>query len=575
MTGRIRLCFVAGLCAVAAIGAQAQHKPLPPTTVPGIDSVKRRTETKAIALPEYTITGADMIRLREGGKEALDAFDPSALVARAGRGIRELPEGAPALTQPVLGQPLLLGRAGNLFARATLGLFATPALDVRAAQQFEHGDAFARAALERSNGHTDHADRSSASIEGGGGSFLPATLPAFFARSRVEGQVSAEYRAYSLYGDRIDPGSPALLFSRKRSGFSFSSGLISRQNRIVDHNIVFGVEHTNLREGLAVADSFTVPESRFADTRVQVSARARTRLRGFPLEGGLEASIDYVRAPSGLATTRPFFLAGSARSQWWIRPDLSLDGGLALTLYRGSNSAAQGRIYPDLELRYYWDADLSVAAAVTPRVERVTYHGIFDENPYTSLDAELRHDDIPVAIALSARFDDRRRLAFDVSAEYREYATHGVFIRSSEPYATQWDVRYPGRASIFTLHSDAQWQATRLDRVAAFVELRSSYIRALDAAVPYLPAFELHGVYTRGFDIPLEVQAGLRLLGPRTADAVTLASTVLVDVQAEYRFTPFAAAYASVQNIFGSRWERYRGYSERPLFLAAGITVRL
>ncbi|MBL0175248.1 MAG: hypothetical protein IPP94_08310 [Ignavibacteria bacterium] len=568
----LRIASALLLAALATAGsARAQDKPAPPPRAAAADSASRKA-APALSMPEYIITGSDIIRLREQTKRGIALLSPSDFLARSGRGTKESSFVSVSLLRPPLEPSLPGGRPFMVRGRAGIGMYATPFAEGWYAQQFAAGDIGAHLSLERSDGHVTDADYSRIDIGARGGSFFPSDVHPFIARSRIEGEARLTRHEYRLYANLLPAQRPALDIARVNTGIAYSAALAARRNAVLDYRFSVSGTHTALREDVAVRDSLPLGAYTFTESRIGLRAEATKSFWAHPFTASVALTLsDLTRAwPDG---RHPVFFAAELRSRHAFREDLSLEGGVTATLYRGSRDAAQGRLYPFLAGRYAFDPALSVFARIDASVREVHTRALFDENPYAMLGAELRHRDTPVHVAIGAEYDDRHTLAGRVTADYSASTSLLRWSRASAS-PQQWEALYDGTSSIFALQGEGAWTMTPRDRLLATAVLRSTRNDALDGPVPFLADVELSGRYSHDFPFGLTASASLHAAGARTTDDGSLPAVLLASVEGEYRVTPNFGVFLSVDNLSAQRYEWWPGYEERPLTIAAGITVR-
>jgi outer membrane cobalamin receptor len=104
---------------------------------------------------------------------------------------------------------------------------------------------------------------------------------------------------------------------------------------------------------------------------------------------------------------------------------------------------------------------------------------------------------------------------------------------------------------------------TEEDHVAATLNLRSARNSFTGKSVPYLPSFQLTGMYQHRFPFPLTSGVSLRAVGRQftdTDEAQSLAAVVVVDLHAEYAILPQWRVSFAMNNLLGNRQTWWRGY---------------
>ena len=546
--------------------------------------------------PSIERSGArfDTVRVREQQKRAIPLRAATEVPARPGGATRESTIGEASSAAPNFSPSMQNGRARTAYGRLGLGVFLTPFAEGWYAQQFEAGDIAAHALFENSQGHVDGAGYTKLRIDANGGSFLPSTLPPLLSRSRIEGDAHVSSDVYRLYAALHNARSAALDIERTASGLDASASLLSRMNTELDYRARLFASVRFIREQLSSRDSLPFLRDDFGEWRGGFRAEADRMLFNHPVHASLLVSQSAVEFtwPNGDAHYSAYlarigdsrilpqsprgttFLHAEARTRHAFRPDLDVDGGVALYLYRGTRTATSGRLYPFVTARYDFNTEVSAFAKLGACVSDVSSASLLAENPYLRLGAELRQRDTPVYFTLGVDVDARGPFSGRVTAAYSFSSSDYIWIRDPEIPA-QWNLRYDGYTSIFILQGQGTWTIGPRDRVLGTALLRSSSNTAIHAAVPFLAPLEASGTDTREFPFGISASGALHLVGTRSTGDGNLPAVLLARVEGEYRVTTQLGAYACIDNLFGQQYEWWPGYEARPLFLSIGITVRL
>jgi hypothetical protein len=267
-----------------------------------------------------------------------------------------------------------------------------------------------------------------------------------------------------------------------------------------------------------------------------------------------------------------------ARTRHSFRDDISLEGGIAAWVYRGTRTSTNVRVYPFVTARYEFNELVSAFARFSAHVEEVSAASLLAENPYLALGSELRHRDTPFSMRLGVEYDERVALSGRISADYslstsQHRWTPEVDSHFGWTYA-QWNPAYDGYTSIFTLEGQGAWTLGERDRISADAILRTTRNTVIHAALPFLAPIEAKGSYTRALPYGINATGTLRFVGTRGTGSGNLPAVLLARVEGEYRITQQFGAYACIDNLFGQRYEWWPGYEARPLFLSVAITVR-
>ena len=557
------------LLCLAALAA-AQEKPVPPPRDFEPDTEKKIPSQLPIQLPNYVIVGSDLIRL-DAGKSEQPSPPSGQFTARLGVGQREsrFHEVAP-LRRPLEPHPLA-GNRHTLLARVGLGRFATPYAEAWLQNDFSTADLTAHLRFEHSDGHVPHADYSQFGFDLTAGSYIPKSASPLLARSRVQGAALFERHQYELFGKGSQTGFPDPAFERTIYRASYGVELLSRHNAVLDHDARVSVDHFILHETMSVDDGFPPDTDSQGEHSIGLEARASQTIAMIPLEASLRFSVAPMSS-GGENVHNPFFFRIGLQSSYRLRNDLVLEGGLRFQLFRGTDGNTQGRLFPSAQLRYELDPFVRVFASAEAAVREKNLRTLFEQNPYTSLSAGVRHEIQPVHLRLGTEYDDRARLSARLYVDYTASTSYAYFQRMSARASKLWDVRYDDGTSVSALHGDISWRISHADQCIGQATFRGSHSDALAAAIPYLPDFEISGAYVHQCSLPLKLTATIRMTGSREADNGRLPLFLNAGAEAEYWWTEHIGAFASISNAINQRVDLWDGYPERPFFLMLGIT---
>ncbi|MBE0644588.1 MAG: TonB-dependent receptor [Bacteroidetes bacterium] len=550
----------------------AQDKPMPPPRDFKPETKEARDVLPALTLPEYVITGSDMISFTEDRKSGATAPDSKEFTARAGRGKREQRFFDTSPTHMPLRLAELTGSDEVFRLRAGLGTFSTPLFEAWYADRYHLGDAAAHMAYERSNGHVAHADYSRFNFDVAGGTYLPRDLTPFLASSRVQGDVEIEAEDFGLYADKMTRHDPTLDFRRNALGFSAGIDVISRRNAIVDHDLRLFFSHYAIEEALAVRDTLPLEEYQQIENRFGLEGNVKTMIERQSIRFGLRLHVNDL-TESAATASRPFFLRTDGMTVFALSERLKLHTSAALFLYRGSDQASQVRLYPSLELRHLLSDDWSLFAGWIPNVEERTLHGFLRQNPYLMLASTVRHTDMPLRFEAGASFDNRGQSSARVSLEYLSSRSWPRFALLPDPIQQQWEMRYDGSASVFNIRADIAHAFSAETRIHADILLRTSAIGEDNSRIPYMPDYEARVLLRHDFPFALSVQSTVQLVGEQEADGGALPAWMLLGLELEYRVVRNFGLFLRFDNLLDQGWQRWPGYRERPFFMMGGITA--
>ncbi|MDX9758292.1 MAG: TonB-dependent receptor [Bacteroidota bacterium] len=569
------LLIVALLLTVSLSGTDAllaQEKPVPPPRDFTPETKQVRDVLPALTLPEYVITGSDMIAFTEDRKTAATAPDSREFTARAGRGMRERRFFGTAPTRMPLRHSPLTGSAEVLRLRAGYGGFATPLLEGWYADRYARGDAAAHVFYEKTDGHVRYADRSDFVFDLAGGTYLPRHIHPLLASSRLQGDLAVEARSYGLYADKLPVTSPAFDFRRTAFGLAAGMDVISRRNAVLDHSLRLSVEHYAVEERFSLRDSLTLDAYEHIENRFGVDATAETRVLSREVSLGFSARLTGLSEDSPQRNA-PLFLHADAATVFPLAEATRLETTAALYVFRGSDHAAQLRFYPSLTLRQRFGNDWSAYAGWQPTVIERSLRGFLRTNPYLMLASQVRHTDAPLRFELGAEFDDRQASSARVGLSFLSSTSWARFSLLPDPVRQQWELRYDDRATILTLHAALQHAFSTHTRIQAGMDLRTSALEESGGPVPYLPDYTLRTLLSHEFPFGLRLQPTVELVGEQKSDGGSLPAFLLLGFDVEYRLLRNLGLFLRFDNLLDQHWERWPGYRERPFFMMGGITA--
>ncbi|MBN1448296.1 MAG: hypothetical protein JXA28_10235 [Bacteroidetes bacterium] len=552
-----------------------QDKPLPPPRDFKPETKDTKDVLPALLLPEYIITGSDLISFTEDRKGAMTEPDSRAFTARAGRGMREQHFLDTSPTRMPLGKAALPGSDHVLLTRAGFGSFSTPQVHILYGDRYALGDASAALQYERSNGHVPRSDYSRFRFGANGGTYLPRDVAPLLASSRLQGGLSADVHSYGLYADKLERVTPAPDFRRNVQGLGADVELLSRRNRVIDHTLRLFFGHTFVEEEFLLLDTMRIDEYSIAETRIGLDASAWFDYRSFPLRTNLLFRVNDL-SERDENSSRPFHIRADAETQYAIGEATMLSGGLATWVFRGSDHASQFRLYPQLRLQHRLTDDWALEAAFSPTVQEQTFAGLLEQNPYLMLASEIRQTDIPVRIEAAASFDDRAATAGRVRLRWSSSPSWPRFSLLPDPVRQQWEMHYNGWASITELSGEFVHNFSDQTRIQTDALFRISSNDELDGSIPYLPDYEWRVLLGHRFPFDLLVESTLQLIGDRAStQGSLLTGWMLLGFELEYRVFRSAAVFLRVDNLLDQTYQVWDGYRARPFFVLGGLIIRI
>jgi hypothetical protein len=558
-----------------SVSLRAQDKPLPPAREFKPETRQAADVLPALQLPEYVITGSDLISFTEDRKDALVHPDSEGFTARAGRGTREQRFFDTAPTRMPLEKAVLSGSAEVFRLKAGAGTWATPHIQAWYADRYAQGDLASHVLYESSEGHVPRSEYTRFAFDVAGGTYLPRDLTPLLASSRLQGSFHANMHRYGLYADKLEQAVPPLDFRRDLLSLDWKGDLISRGNRVLDHALTLSFGHTGIDEQLAVLDTLDIDEYSGMENRFGLDGEARFDLGGYAVTGDLSIHVnDLSESFAGFA--RPFYMLTGARTRHDLNDNTWLEGGARVYLFRGSDQATQFRLYPTIVVRHAMGDDWTLHGGYLPVVHEQTLATLLRKNPYLMLASSIRHTDIPLRFEAGASYDNRSATSARIAASWSASPSYARFSLLPDPVRQQWELLYGGTSSILELTGDLAHAFTQRTRLQGSTVFRVSHNDVVDGAVPYLPAYEVRLLLQHDFPFDVSLQSTVQLAGDRdNSEGTTLPAWLLLGFELEYRVLQNVALFLRCDNVLDQSYEAWDDYRERPFFMMGGVVIRL
>lgn len=559
----------------------AQPKPLPPTRPPGASPRATGASTPSLPVPEYTIRGKDTVGFT--GMEKARAFIPQDSLWSEVLGSlrtptsvldpfhRPHPEGARAPSDR------------TLRLEAGIGSYASPRVGLWYGDVFPVADLFGAMIWERSLGYLPEASFTDLRAEVGGRGFLPMQSHPFLRGSSLEGRMVLSSRDYSLFGQQGNRAFPDLRFDRTAAGFSLESVLRSRNHPSGPYHLGLRVDmHSwteTMRDGWIGGD---ITQTTFDERRLGLDASTVLPLPSdwnLPFSSlTLSGRIDlHFGSPLSARDQRPFFSTAQAMSSWRPSREWVLDGGLAVFLARGSLDAFAFRLFPRATLRYLgFDEDLTLSLEYFGGLRENSSADQFAINPALMLGAPLLHEDLPLELTATARYDDGERVRATAGVMVQRYAALPVPTLLPPPLHRQWTLANAGASTIMSLFIDGTRDHSAYDRSTVRLLLRQSHSSYTNDRLPYLPSAELSFEHRHIFPFSLVIDARAILLGSRLSTTEgDIGSVLVLSTELSYPLLPRFSVFLSLDNLTDASYSLWDGVPSRPFFMMLGVRATL
>jgi hypothetical protein len=312
-----------------------------------------------------------------------------------------------------------------------------------------------------------------------------------------------------------------------------------------------------------------------AETRQQragVGLEAELPLTDLTLVGAVRydnASI--TGAQSGHLT---LFQLGIGTSRYWMK-QFFVKG--AVNLYGAKWMVGQRftRVYPGFSVGYLIDGKHLLSLSYDGTVEFNDLGSVFDSNPYLSAGTVYRHTDRRQQAQLMIESDWADEVKTRLSATYANVNDYGLY---TNPFSNgMFYLDYRGKTRLLNYQAEGFAKLTPNDYVAVKVLVHSTKNDLFQAAVPYLPQFELGGSLTHWFPFGLGLTPSVSYLHRRETDVVgsrTLPEVFLVGFNAEYDPVSQLRLFVRLHNITDAKYELWEGYQAPPFMITGGLSFR-
>jgi len=538
----------------------AQDKPEPPKREVAMpeDTVSPAAAEKLpqIDLPEYDITGTERIDLPEFSKTPIEEqrlHDQSLRGSRMEKREPGRAELGGSIKNPAGFGGTMEGFSGKIIAGYSS--YVTPFLDGWLGRSFRRSDFLAKAGYRSTDGHVANADSRNGYASFSGGTYLPEDF-GFLSGSSARAALAYQGDQYRLYGSSMPTQLRTIdrwlvdlsLNSKLDDVFAFTSALRVRSTVLFDVN-------------------------RNAESSLGLEFSATRAFDMFELKGDLAAWRSIYGASS--ARFDPYFTHLGLSVRYDIIDRVSLVGGLAAYVVRGSDTRSIGRVYPRLGVSWYAKGWLTLFAKFEPYIQRNTLSEYLDQSPYLANDVRIRPIEHPINFSLGTEMDLASSVKTKFTFNYRQSRNYPLYVDTA--MARVWTVEYMGRTRVLSFEGEMYSDLTPADHLGASLLLRSSRNSETGTTVPYLPSALLSGLYQHRFPFGLTLGTSLKLVGRQYADlnrSRPLRSFLLMGFTAEYVIIPRLTGVFTLNNILNQNqvwWENYPA-QPRVVSLALGYT---
>lgn len=539
--------------------AASQHE----VKIPQQESDEKKAEAPLpkIDLPEFVITGQEQVTAPTVKKESYDEekiYSPEKPVA----GSRQVSIGSefePKQSKSFVKQPQPLN--GKIFAG--IGFFTTPTLDGWFGQHDHSNSYVMNGYYQQSNGYVNNGDWWKGGF-GLQGKYVMPDSSNFFPYMQTSGNMQYDRDAYKAFA------SPSPNRVRDLSYFAVSLGLGSRY--ALPYRSLSGLDYV----GVLGFSTYSAKDLRTSlENDFYLSGAASAQFENFALRGQIDyriTSYDLLAPPSlSYHSGQWFVLRLDGKSM--LLPTLQLNFSVRQYLYRGTFGSASGRLYPQIDVRYFLLEGVSAFVQFAPSIQRNTLANTIQQNKYVDFNSPMLHTDIPaeVVTGMEVRLTDQWSAAGKF--RYRFMNNYLTFLDSND--AKVWEVFYLSgvRSTVFdvsiTYRSD--------DRMTVKTYIKSVHEQQKDSShvMPYVPSFSVGTVFYRAFATGVNVEVTAEYCGSRFtnfANTHSNAGYVYTGIKSDVLLFDRIRAYGELGNALSQKYFLWNGYQERTLYLMFGAS---
>lgn len=434
--------------------------------------------------------------------------------------------------------------AKPLHAEGSIGIYTTARLRAGYFGNPWPYDYSAHLDLSGSNGFVENGARSSIGI-GVRGGYIIGNQYGIFSGGHMGAGADYQRDRYRRYAVAGSPERASDAWRADISGRNSNSGV--------------AFELRGAYRQLALADSATTDE-----TSLDGAGKIRAEWGGLALGGEADLRI------TNLAGTSISFLRLEGYTRYKL-PLISLRGGVALGVGKNIDGTSATRLAPLAELNLYPIRGLTLAAGMQGGVSQTTLADLLKRNPYVELAPMIHHQQEKIGFKGALRFERWEWFGARISVAHSSFDDFAYFAGARSGLFAP---RYAAATST-TMAGDFFLELTSRDMVALQASVANTTLDSTGAQAPYVPKVEGEAMYVKRLEgIPLTVTGSLKYVGARNDDMnVELKGAVLLGLKGRYDFTRTVYATLTAENLADQRYELWRGYGERGVFIAIGAGI--
>ncbi len=512
---------------------------------------------KPLELPNFIIEGVEQINVRSGIKQ--NPSKTRSLNAEELDSLNSLEKESAVLLSPDPLPTNSLARAFKQgFAKASLGLFATPNLEFGYGEKIAGYELFAHAGFEASSGDVKRSNYTKFFLNGYSDFIAPEKF-FIFGGSRTRTTAYIENSSYNLY---------AIPASLLQSGFydrnALGYGLKIETDGNFD-NVTFntGAAFNSLQLSTNKKASDYHSSMNCFDNEFSGFLKVKSMWNNYLLAGNLILDFHSLRTNS-----MNFMQLDAAASYFTSDISLLVGGGFQSAV--NSSGKYRGGLLLKGEIEYRMSSLMTIKGFLISGLENNSYKDFFMMNPYLAFDAPI---DFMYNLALingAIVLHPHERLTFSGGLKWRiadrmpfyDESTRGIFT-----------LRYD-QGTTLELIPEIIWDLTSKDRMTANMIYFIGALNNHSGPIPYHPLMMANFKYRKIMFDKLGTQIGLVYLSKRDVSVENtdkIDSFINLTFEADFRLNENFLLFVNFNNLTSSNIIYWNNYKERGLFANFGL----
>jgi len=527
-------------------------------SVPSLQSQTAPQETpKPLELPNFIIEGVEQINVRSGIKQ--NPSKTRMLNSAELDSLNSLEKESAVLISP---DPLPTNSLSKSFKKgfaiASLGLFATPNLELGYGEKIAGYELFAHTGFEASSGDVKRSNYSKFFVYGYSDFIAPEKF-FIFGGSRTRTSVFVNNKSYNLY---------AIPASQTQSGFydrnALAYGLKIETNGNFD-NVTFNtgasINSLQLSTNNKALDYYN--SSKAFDNEISGFLNVKSLWNNYLLAGNLILDFYSLRANS-----MNFMQLDAAVSYFTSDISLLVGGGFQSAV--NSSGKYRGGLLLKGEIEYRMSSLITIKGSLISGLENKSYNDFFAINQYLSFDTPIDYMYNLALINGAIILHPDERLTFSGGMKWRIADRMPFFDEVSRGIFT---IRYD-QGTTLELIPEIIWDITNKDRMTANMNYIVGALNNHSGPIPYHPLMMANFKYRKVMFDKLGLQIGLHYVSNRD---VSVENTDKIDnfmnlsVESDFRLNENFLLFVNFNNMTSSNIIYWNNYKERGLYANFGL----